>query len=80
MADAIAAEETDGRPAAGRVLTRCAVGVLAVAAVVLPLTSIAAPAISRADEPCAPGWVWSVQLNECVFWLPTANGPGGPGG
>jgi len=51
-------------------------------ALVLPsvlMTRLAVPAVSRADD-CAPGRVWRPGLNQCVFWLPTANGPGGPGG
>jgi hypothetical protein len=63
-----------------RFLRRCAIGAFALALPVLPVTGLAAPAISRADDSCAPGWVWSTDLNQCVFWLPTANGPGGPGG
>lgn len=62
--------------------TRCAIGAFALALAGLPAVAIAGPAVSRADDPppCGPGWVWSVDLNQCVFWLPAANGPGGPGG
>jgi hypothetical protein len=63
-----------------RYLLRCALGAFALGLAGQSLTGLAAPAISRADEPCAPGWVWSPDLNQCVSWLPTANGPGGPGG
>ena len=63
-----------------RLRRRCAIGAVVLVVPVLPVTGLAAPAIGRADEPCAPGWVWSVDLNQCVFWLPTVNGPGGPGG
>jgi len=70
-----------GRRASGRPLRACAVGALALALVGLPVVGAGAPAIGRADpQDCAPGWVWSPNLNQCVFWLPTANGPGGPGG
>jgi hypothetical protein len=61
-------------------LRRCAVGVFALVLAGLPTTWLAAPAVSRADGECAPGWAWSVELNQCVFVLPAANGPGGPGG
>ena len=64
------------RPA---LLRRCAVGVFALVLAGLPTTWLAAPAVSRADGECAPGWAWSVELNQCVFVLPAANGPGGPG-
>lgn len=57
---------------------RCALGAFALALAGLP--TVAVPATSRADGECAPGWGWSVELNQCVFLLPAANGPGGPGG
>ncbi|WP_155769569.1 hypothetical protein, partial [Mycobacterium asiaticum] len=65
------------RQVMGRLLRRCAIGVFVLAATVLP--AFVTPAVSRADD-CAPGWAWSVELNECIFVLPAANGPGGPGG
>jgi hypothetical protein len=61
-------------------LRRCAIGVFALASAGLPVTGLVAPAISRADDDCAPGWVWIPDLNQCVFLLPAANGPGRPGG
>lgn len=60
-----------------RFFRHCAIGAIVLASSVLP--AMVVPAISRADD-CAPGWAWSVQLNECVFVAPAANGPGGPGG
>jgi hypothetical protein len=62
-----------------RILLGCALGAFALGLAGQSVTGLAAPATSRADEPCNPGWVWSPDLNQCVFWLPTANGPGGPG-
>ncbi len=44
------------------------------------LPAIAAPAIGRADPNCAEGFVWSVDLHQCVPAVPAVNGPGGPGG
>lgn len=61
-------------------LRRCLVGAFALVSIGLPATAVATPGISRADGDCAPGWGWSVELNQCVFLLPAANGPGGPGG
>ncbi|CAG8912739.1 hypothetical protein PICSAR210_02437 [Mycobacterium avium subsp. paratuberculosis] len=61
-------------------LRRCLVGAFALVSIGLPATALASPEISRADGDCAPGWGWSVELNQCVFLLPAANGPGGPGG
>lgn len=61
-------------------LRRCLVGAFALVSIGLPATAVASPGISRADGDCAPGWGWSVELNQCVFLLPAANGPGGPGG
>jgi hypothetical protein len=71
-----------GRSGVARFLWRCAMGAFAFALAGLPAIVIAEPAISHADDPppCAPGWAWSVDLNQCVFVLPAANGPGGPGG
>ena len=43
------------RPA---LLRRCAVGVFALVLAGLPTTWLAAPAVSRADGECAPGWAW----------------------
>lgn len=65
-----------------RVPRGCMVVAFAVVLAGLSLIGLSAPVkIARADPPaCAPGWVWSPNLNQCVFWLPTANGPGGPGG
>lgn len=61
-------------------LRRCVIGAAALMLVGLPVTAIATPATSRAYGECAPGWGWSAELNECLFLLPAANGPGGPGG
>ncbi len=58
-------------------LRRCLVGAFALVSIGLPATALASPEISRADGDCAPGWGWSVELNQCVFLLPAANGPGG---
>ena len=33
------------------------IGALVLAMSLLPVTGLAEPAITRADEPCAPGWV-----------------------
>jgi hypothetical protein len=63
-----------------RYLRRCMIGAFALVLAGLPVTVLGTPAISRADGECAPGWGWSVDLNQCVFLLPAANGPGGPGG
>lgn len=63
-----------------RYLRRSLIGVFALALAGLPVTVLRTSAIARADGECAPGWGWSVELNECVFLLPAANGPGGPGG
>lgn len=60
-------------------LRRCVIGAVAFVLAGLPATVIATPAIGRADGECAPGWGWSVDLNQCVFLLPAANGPGRPG-
>ncbi|MBZ4511571.1 hypothetical protein GBO22_15360, partial [Mycobacterium avium subsp. hominissuis] len=60
-------------------LRRCLVGAFALVSIGLPATAVASPGISRADGDCAPGWGWSAELNQCVFLLPAANGPGGPG-
>ncbi|EUA26885.1 hypothetical protein I548_4991 [Mycobacterium intracellulare] len=62
-----------------RYLRRSLIGVFALALAGLPVTVLGTSAIARADGECAPGWGWSVELNECVFLLPAANGPGGPG-
>lgn len=70
----------DARSPMRHFLWRCAFGALALVLAGLSVTGVAAPAISRADDGCAPGWYWNPDLNECVFWLPAANGPGGPGG
>ena len=48
------------RPA---LLRRWAVGVFALVLAGLPTAWLAAPAVSRADPECAPGWAWSVELN-----------------
>ena len=37
-------------------------GTFALALAAFPISSLVAPAISRADD-CAPGWVWSPTLN-----------------
>jgi hypothetical protein len=42
-----------------RLLPLCAVGVFALVLTVLPTAWLAAPAVSRADGECAPGWAWS---------------------
>ena len=60
-----------------RFLRQCAIGAMILAFSVLP--AFVMPATSRADE-CGPGWAWSVELNECVFVAPAANGPGGSDG
>ncbi len=41
-----------------RFASRCAIGALALVLGALPATGVAAPAISRADDTCAPGWIW----------------------
>lgn len=57
-------------------LRRYVIGLFALVLAGLPVTVLATPATGRADGECAPGWGWSVELNECVFLLPAANGPG----
>lgn len=53
-------------------------GAFAFALVILPASS--APAIGHADPVCPPGFVWSGFLNQCVLWVPSANGPAAPVG
>lgn len=60
-------------------LRRCALCAFTAVLTVLAVTGLVEPANSRADDDCAPGWVWSPDLNQCVFWLPAVNRPGGPG-
>lgn len=88
MTEAIAAVDhdrrlcTDGSRAR---LTRkhvrrlCAVGAFAFALAAAPVAGLGTPALSHADD-CGPGWVWSDEANQCVFWGPAANGPIGVGG
>lgn len=57
-----------------------ACGAFAFAVAILPTTIISAPAISRAAPVCPPGFVWSGYLNQCVLWVPSANGPAAPVG
>jgi hypothetical protein len=61
-------------------LRRCVIGAFSFVLMGSPVTGLAAPAISRADNDCVPGWYWNPDLNQCVFWLPAVNGPGGSGG
>lgn len=58
-----------------RLLWGCA---FALALTALPAIAISAPAVSRADPNCAEGFVWSVDLHQCVPGVPAVNGPGGP--
>lgn len=58
---------------------RWVVGVFAFAVAILPATTIS-PAVSRGDPVCPPGFVWSGSLNQCVLWVPSANGPAAPVG
>jgi hypothetical protein len=67
------------RSAMRNVLRRCVIGTLALVSGAL-LIGLPAPAISRADDDCPPGWIWSPELNQCTFLLPAADEPGGLGG
>ncbi len=67
--------------AARKHLVRCwASGAFAFTLAMLPAITISAPAIGRADPICPPGFVWSGFLNQCVVWVPSANGPAAPVG
>ncbi|WP_156659795.1 hypothetical protein, partial [Mycobacterium sp. 852002-53434_SCH5985345] len=55
-----------------------AFGAFALGLAMLP--AVAAPAIGRADPNCAAGFVWSVDLHQCVPWVPAVNGGGAAGG
>jgi hypothetical protein len=60
-------------------LRRYTFGALALVLAGLPASVLAAPAVSRADEDCPPGWIWSLELKQCTF-ITGVDGLGGPGG
>lgn len=45
-------------------LRRCALCAFTAVLTVLAVTGLVEPANSRADDDCAPGWVWSPDLNQ----------------
>jgi hypothetical protein len=46
---------------------RCAASALVLAS--LPLTELASPAISRADDGCGEGMYWNYETYQCEPWV-----------
>ncbi|HNA49925.1 MAG TPA: hypothetical protein PK594_03630, partial [Mycobacterium sp.] len=44
-----------------------AFGALALAAAAIPLTTMASPAVSRAEDDCAFNYFWNTATNQCQF-------------
>lgn len=89
MTKVIAAISRHRRPSLGegrarlsmrQCLRYCTGGVFAFAVAALSATGLVAPGVSHAADDCGVGWVWDPNLNQCIFVLPAANGPGGPAG
>lgn len=73
-------EDSRARSALRRGLRYCTGGVFAFAFAASAAAGLVAPAVSHAEDDCGVGWAWDPNIDQCIFVLPAANGPGGPAG